>query len=275
MRVYLEKPRSSIGWEGFTSDPRLDGSFRVAEGVERGRRLLVDVNDLGLPVGTEALDPIAPRYLGDLVSWYAIGARTAESQTHRNVASGLAAPIGVKNATDGRVDPAVGAIVAAARSHALLGIDDRGRCAAIRTPGNPHGHLVLRGGGGRPNFDRGAVAGAERALGRAGLPRRIVIDCSHENSGKDPARQPAVARDVVAQLRDGSESIVGLMLESFLEPGRQPIPADPSQLSYGCSVTDPCLGWSETADLLRELAAAVAPVVSRRRRAGDRSSPSP
>jgi 3-deoxy-7-phosphoheptulonate synthase len=274
MRVYLEKPRTSVGWEGFTNDPHLDGSLRVAEGMERGRRLLVEVNELGLPVGSEALDPIAPQYHGDLVSWYAIGARTTESQTHRNIASGLSTPIGFKNATDGRVEPAVNAIVAASRPHAFLGIDDRGRSAVIRTRGNAHGHLVLRGGGGRPNFDSVSVSLAEQELARAGLPRRIVIDCSHANSWKDPALQPVVARDAVNQLRDGNASIVGLMLESFLEAGSQPISADLSKLRYGCSVTDGCLGWDRTADVLREARAGLAGIVAERRRAGARRAPS-
>ena len=265
MRVYLEKPRSSTGWEGFTNDPRLDGSFRVAEGMERGRRLLVEVNDLGVPVGTEALDPLAPQYHGDLVSWYAIGARTAESQTHRDLASGLATAIGVKNATDGRLETAVNAIVAASRPHAFVGIDERGRSAVIRTRGNSYGHLVLRGGSGRPNFDSVSVSLAEQGLARAGLAPRIVIDCSHANSGKDPARQPAVLRDVIAQLRNGNRSIVGVMLESSLEPGTQPLTADVSKLRYGCSITDPCLGWDATADALREVRAALAGVVAERR----------
>ncbi len=266
MRVYLEKPRTSVGWEGFTNDPRLDGSLRVAEGMERGRRLLLEVNELGLPVGSEALDPIAPQYHGDLVSWYAIGARTTESQTHRNIASGLSTAIGFKNATDGRTEPAVNAILAASRPHAFLGIDDRGRSAVIRTRGNAHGHLVLRGGGGRPNFDSVSVALAEAELSRARLPRRIVIDCSHANSWKDPALQPLVVRDAVAQLRAGNGSIVGIMLESFLEAGSQPIPQDLSTLRHGCSVTDGCLGWDTTATVLRDARAGLAEVVAARRR---------
>ncbi|HET8539018.1 MAG TPA: 3-deoxy-7-phosphoheptulonate synthase [Anaeromyxobacter sp.] len=265
MRVYLEKPRTSVGWEGFTNDPRLDGSFRVAEGMERGRRFLRDVAELGLPVGTEALDPIAPQYRGDLVSWNAIGARTAASQPHRNLASGLSTPAGFKNGTDGDVEVAVNAILAASRPHAFLGIDDRGRSAAIRTRGNPHGHLVLRGGGGRPNFDSVSVALADQALARAGVPRRIVIDCSHANSWKDPSLQPYVVRDAVAQIRHGNRSIAGLMIESFLEQGCQPIGADPSRLRYGCSVTDGCLGWETTADVLREARAALGPLVDDRR----------
>jgi 3-deoxy-7-phosphoheptulonate synthase len=266
MRVYLEKPRTSVGWEGFTNDPRLDGSFRVAEGMERARRFLVEVNELGVPVGTEALDPIAPQYRGDLVTWNAIGARTAESQIHRNLASGLSTPIGFKNGTDGSVDAAVNAILAASRPHAFLGIDERGRSSVVRTRGNAYGHLVLRGGGGRPNFDSVSVSMAEQALVRAGLPRRVVIDCSHANSWKDPVLQPFVVRDAVNQIRHGSTSIVGLMIESFIEPGSQPIPAEPGRLRYGCSVTDACLGWDRTAEALREARALLAGVVAERRR---------
>src|SRR5512133_1588074 len=247
MRVYFEKPRTSLGWEGFTNDPHLDGSFRIKEGMERARRFMVDVAELGLPIGTEALDPIAPHYRGDLVAWTAIGARTSESQTHRNLASGLSTPVAFKNGTDGSVDGAVNAIVAAARPHAFLGINDQGRSAVIRTRGNRYGHLVLRGGGGRPNFDTVSVSMAEQALARAGVPQNIVIDCSHANSWKKPDLQPLVVRDVVNQLREGSRSLVGIMLESFLEPGSQPIPDDLSQLRYGQSVTDPCLGWDDTA----------------------------
>ena len=253
MRVFFEKPRTSLGWEGFTHDPRLDGSFRIEEGMERARRFLLDVNELGLAVGTEALDPVAPHYRGDLVSWTAIGVGTSESQPHRNLASGLSTPVGFKNGAEGDLDGAVNAIVAAERPHAFLGINDEGRSAVIRTRGNRHGHLVLRGGEGRPNFDSVSVSLAEQALAGAGVPVRIVIDCSHANSWGRPELQPLVARDVVNQVRDGNRSIVGLMMESFLEPGSQPIPADPSQLRYGCSVTDPCLGWEATAELLRDV----------------------
>src|SRR5512133_3710806 len=233
MRVYFEKPRTSLGWEGFTNDPHLDGSFRIKEGMERARRCMVDVAERGLSIGTEALDPIAPHYRGDLVAWTAIGARTSESQTHRNLASGLSTPVAFKNGTDGSVTSAVNAIVSAARPHAFLGINDQGRSAVIRTRGNAYGHLVLRGGGGRPNFDSVSVSLAEQALARAGLPRRIVVDCSHANSWKRPELQPFVVRDVVNQLRHGSASIAGIMIESFLEPGSQPIPDDLSQLRYG------------------------------------------
>lgn len=251
MRAYFEKPRTSVGWEGFTVDPHMDQSFRIEEGMERARRFLVEVNALGLPAGTEALDPIAPQYRGDLVSWTAIGARTAESQTHRNLASGLPTAVGFKNGTDGGLDGAVNAMLSASRPHAFLGVDDRGRSAVIRTRGNPHGHLVLRGGT-RPNFDSVSVSLAEQALARAGLPQRIVVDCSHANSWRRPEMQPFVLRDALSQRRRGNRSIVGVMLESFIEPGSQPIPQDLSELRYGCSVTDPCLGWAETVAVLRE-----------------------
>ncbi len=266
MRVYFEKPRTSLGWEGFTNDPHMDGSFRIKEGMERARRFLLDVSELGLPIGTEALDPIAPHYRGDLVTWTAIGARTSESQTHRNLASGLSTPVAFKNGTDGSVEGAVNAVMSASRPHAFLGINDQGRSAVIRTRGNAYGHLVLRGGGGRPNFDSVSVSLAEQALARAGLPLRIVIDCSHANSWKRPELQPLVVRDVVNQLRDGNRSIVGLMMESFLEPGNQPIPADLSRLRYGCSVTDPCLGWDTTVEILRETRERLRGVVEANRR---------
>jgi 3-deoxy-7-phosphoheptulonate synthase len=252
MRVFFERPRVAFGWEGFVNDPHLDGSFRMQEGLERARRFLVDVAEMGLPVATEALDPVAPHYRGDLVSWTGLGAGTAGSQTHRNLASGLSSPVGFKNGYDGDVPGAVQAILAARQPHAFLGINDQGRSAVIRTRGNRYGHLVLRGGGDRPNFDSVSISLAEQALEKARLPLRIVVDCSHANSWHRPELQPLVARDVVNQIRDGSRSIAGIMLESFLEPGSQPIPADPSQLRYGCSVTDPCLGWEDTATALRE-----------------------
>jgi 3-deoxy-7-phosphoheptulonate synthase len=265
MRAYFEKPRTSVGWEGFTNDPQLNGSFRVKEGMERTRRFLLEVNELGLPVATEALDPIAPHYRGDLVTWTEIGARTSESQTHRNLASGLSTPVGFKNGTDGDVDTAVNAIVAAARPHAFLGINDQGRSSIIRTSGNPYGHLVLRGGGDRPNFDSVSVALAEAALAKAGLRGTIAIDCSHANSWNDPALQPLVVRDVVTQIRQGNRSIVGFMIEGFLEPGNQPISPDLASLRYGCSVTDPCLGWEQTAAVLRDARQRLRTVVAERR----------
>src|SRR5512140_2775513 len=251
MRVYFEKPRTSVGWKGFINDPYMDDSFRVDEGMERGRRFLLDVNESGLPAATEALDPTAPQYLGDLIAWTAIGARTSESQTHREMSSGLSTPVGFKNGTDGDLDAAVNAILSASRPHSFLGVNDQGRSAIVRTRGNRYGHLVLRGGGGRPNFDTVSVSLAEQALAKAKLARNLVVDCSHANSLKKPEMQPLVMRDVVHQIREGNRSVVGLMVESFLEAGSQPIPTDLSQLRYGCSVTDACVGWDTTAEMLR------------------------
>jgi 3-deoxy-7-phosphoheptulonate synthase len=251
MRVYFEKPRTSVGWKGLVNDPYMDDSFRIDEGMVMARRFLLDVTALGLPTATEALDPIGPQYLGDLIAWTAIGARTSESQTHREMSSGLSTPVGFKNGTDGDVEAAVNAILSAARPHAFLGISDQGRSAIVRTRGNRHGHLVLRGGGGRPNFDTVSISLAEQALRKAGLRENIVVDCSHANSWKKPELQPLVLRDVVHQIREGNRSVVGVMIESFLEPGSQPIPADRSQLRYGCSVTDACLGWDTTVEMLR------------------------
>ncbi|MFT3916546.1 MAG: 3-deoxy-7-phosphoheptulonate synthase [Anaeromyxobacteraceae bacterium] len=252
MRVYFEKPRTALGWKGFINDPHMDDSFRIDEGMARARRFLLDVNAVGLPAGTEALDPIAPQYYGDLVSWTAIGARTSESQTHREMSSGLSTPVGFKNSTEGDVGTAVNAILSAAGAHAFLGVNGAGRSAIIRTKGNRYGHVVLRGGGGRPNYDTVSIALAEEALAKAKLPRNVVVDCSHANSWKKPELQPLVLRDVVHQIREGNRSVVGLMIESFLEPGNQPIPDDLSQLRYGCSVTDACVGWDTTVEMLRE-----------------------
>jgi 3-deoxy-7-phosphoheptulonate synthase len=266
MRVYFEKPRTSLGWKGFINDPRMDDSFRIDEGMERARRFLLDVSELGLPAATEALDPISPQYYGDLITWTAIGARTAESQTHREMSSGLSTPVGFKNSTEGDVQAAVNAIVSAAQPHAFLGISGQGRSAIIRTRGNRHGHLVLRGGGGRPNFDTVSIWMAEEALQQARLPRNIVIDCSHANSWKKPELQPLVMRDVVHQVREGNRSVVGLMIESFLEAGSQPIPDDLSQLRYGCSVTDACVSWDTTVEMLRDAREILRPVLPRRER---------
>ncbi len=251
MRVYFEKPRTSLGWKGFINDPLMDDSFRIDLGMEKARRFLLDLAEMGIEAGTEALDPIAPQYYGDLITWTAIGARTSESQTHREMSSGLSTPVGFKNGTDGDVDAAVNAILSAARPHAFLGINGQGRSAIIRTRGNRYGHLVLRGGGGRPNFDTVSVSLAEQALAKAKLPESIVVDCSHANSWKKPELQPLVMRDVVHQIREGNRSVVGFMVESFIEAGNQPIPADRSQLRYGCSVTDACVGWDTTVEMLR------------------------
>jgi 3-deoxy-7-phosphoheptulonate synthase len=252
MRVYFEKPRTATGWKGFINDPRMDDSFHIEEGLSQARAFLLAVNELGLPCGTEALDPIAPQYIGDLVAWTAIGARTSESQTHREMSSGLSTPVGFKNGTDGSLDAAVNGIVSAGSPHSFLGINMQGRSSVVRTRGNRYGHLVLRGGGGRPNYDTVSVAIAEQALAKAGLAQNMVIDCSHANSYKNPELQPLVMTDCVNQIRLGNRSIVGLMVESFIEAGNQTIPDDLSQLRYGCSVTDACVDWATTEKIIRD-----------------------
>jgi 3-deoxy-7-phosphoheptulonate synthase len=257
MRVYFEKPRTATGWKGYINDPHMDDSFQVAEGMQKAREFLLAVSELGLPAGTEALDPIAPQYLGDLIAWTAIGARTSESQTHREMSSGLSTPVGFKNGTDGSVDAAINAIVSASRPHSFLGINGEGRTAVIRTRGNRYGHLVLRGGGERPNYDTVSVSMAELALTKAKLAQNVVVDCSHANSYKKPELQPLVMQDCVNQIRLGNRSIVGLMIESFLEAGNQPIPEDLGKLKYGCSVTDACVDWPTTEKMIRDARAAL------------------
>ena len=254
MRVYFEKPRTTTGWKGYINDPDMDDSFKIDKGMENARRFLRDIAELGLPAATEALDPISPQYLGDLISWTAIGARTTESQTHREMSSGLSTPVGFKNGTNGDIGIAINAIVSASRPHSFLGLSREGRSAIVRTRGNPYGHVVLRGGDGRPNYDTVSVRMAEEILEKAGLAPNIVVDCSHANSFKQPELQPLVLADVVHQVRLGSESLVGAMIESNLVAGNQPIPADLKQLRYGCSVTDACVDWDTTANMLREAA---------------------
>ena len=267
MRVYFEKPRTSIGWKGFVNDPRMDDSFRIDEGILRARELLMQLAEIGLPTASEALDPICPQYLSELISWYAIGARTTESQTHREMASGLSAPVGFKNGTDGGLEVAINAIQSAALPHGFLGVNQAGRTSVIRSTGNRHGHLVLRGGGGRPNYDTVSVRLAENSLGRAKLPLSIVVDCSHANSMKDHALQPLVFNDCVHQILEGNRSIVGLMIESNLEAGNQPIPADLSKLRYGVSVTDPCIDWRTTEEVLRRAHRDLGTILERRKAA--------
>ena len=252
MRVYFEKPRTSVGWKGLINDPRLDDSFRIDEGLSTARQLLLAISEIGLGVGTEALDPITPQYLGDLVSWVAIGARTTESQTHRDMASGLSAPVGFKNGTDGNIAVAVNALKAVTQPQHFLGVTIEGQCAVFHTRGNRYGHLVLRGGGSRPNYDSVSVAMCEQALEQAELSANIVIDCSHGNSFKDHNLQPLVLRNCVNQIRDGNQSVIGFMLESHLEAGQQKIGADPSKLRRGVSVTDACIDWTTTQAVLRE-----------------------
>lgn len=252
MRVYFEKPRTTIGWKGLINDPHLDGSQDIETGLRTARRLLLGIAALGLPAGTEFLDPIVPQYLDDLVAWAAIGARTTESQTHREMASGLSMPVGFKNATDGSLQVAVDAMRAAMSPHSFLGIDLDGFTSIVRTKGNGTVHVVLRGGATRTNYDADSIAEAERLLAAAGLPRAIMVDCSHANSGKQPARQEDVWRSVLAQRAGGTRSLVGLMLESHLEGGSQPFPAPRESLRRGVSITDPCLGWEDTERLLLE-----------------------
>ncbi len=252
MRVYFEKPRTTVGWKGLINDPRMDDSFRIEEGLHIGRQLLVDLNDMGLPCGTEALDPITPQYLGDLIAWSAIGARTTESQTHREMASGLSSPVGFKNGTDGNLEVALNAMLSAAQPHTFLGINGEGQVALTQTRGNAFGHLILRGGA-VPNYDSVAVAQAEAELSKAKLPVNIVVDCSHGNSRKNHALQSLVLKDVVGQIVDGNQSIKGVMLESNLFEGNQKL-GKPEALRYGVSITDACLGWDATETGLREAA---------------------
>ena len=253
MRVYFEKPRTTVGWKGLINDPHMDDSFDIEAGLHIGRQLLVDLNDMGLPCGTEALDPITPQYLGDLIAWSAIGARTTESQTHREMASGLSSPVGFKNGTDGDLDVALNGMLSAAQPHAFLGINGDGQVALTQTRGNAFGHLILRGGA-VPNYDSVAVAQAGAALKAAKLPVNIVVDCSHANSRKNHALQTLVLKDVVGQIVDGNRAIKGVMLESNLFEGTQKL-LKPQDLRYGVSITDACLGWDSTAASLREAAA--------------------
>ena len=257
MRVYFEKPRTTVGWKGLINDPHLDGSYDINTGLRVARGLLLHLAEMGLPAATELLDPVVPQYIADLISWTAIGARTTESQTHREMASGLSMPIGFKNGTDGSVTTAVNAMEAAARPHHFLGINREGSAAIVSTTGNPDGHLVLRGGKTGTNYHVEAIATAAAALVKAGLPSRLMVDCSHGNSNKDYRRQGEVASQVATQLRAGSRHVMGVMIESHLVAGNQSIPTDLNQLTYGQSITDACIDLATTTDLLAELAAAV------------------
>lgn len=253
MRAYFEKPRTTVGWKGLINDPHLDDTFQIEEGLHIGRRLLIDICEIGLPIATEALDPISPQYLQDTISWSAIGARTTESQTHREMSSGLSVAIGFKNGTDGGLDVATNALRSVKHSHNFLGINAAGQVSVIRTKGNPYAHIVLRGGGGKPNYDSVNVAICEQALEKVGLQKNIMIDCSHANSNKDPSLQTLVMQDVTHQILDGNHSIIGLMVESNLNAGNQSIPEDLSQLKYGVSVTDGCIDWQSTEKALLEM----------------------
>jgi 3-deoxy-7-phosphoheptulonate synthase len=250
MRVYFEKPRTTVGWKGLINDPDMDDSFHVEKGIRVARELLLFLADLGVPAATEALDPIMPQYLSELITWTAIGARTTESQTHREMASGLSTPVGFKNGTDGSLTVAINALQSVRHPHHFLGITQQGQSAVFRTRGNKYGHIVLRGGGSRTNYDSVSLALAERELDKAGLPANIVVDCSHGNSNKDPGLQPLVAENLANQILEGNRSLVGFMLESNLHWGSQPLSSDRSQLQYGVSVTDACVDWDTTEKLL-------------------------
>lgn len=251
MRVYFEKPRTTIGWKGLINDPGMDDSCNAREGLRIARKLLLDINRLGLPAATEMLDPISPQYIADLVTWAAIGARTTESQTHREMASGLSMPVGFKNTTDGNLQAAVNAIQSARRAHSFIGITQDGLAAVIRTTGNPDAHVVLRGGR-TPNYDAASIAECTRLLVKAGLGARLIVDCSHAQTSKDYRRQPAVLAAVIAQVRAGSRAIMGVMVESNLEAGNQPLTGSRAGLKYGVSVTDPCIDWPATEQCLLE-----------------------
>lgn len=256
MRVYFEKPRTTVGWKGLINDPRLNGSYDIPEGLKIARRLLLDLAELGLPVGTELLDPIVPQYIADLVSWAAVGARTTESQTHREMTSGVSMPVGFKNGTDGGVAVAVNAMLAAARAHHFLGVDGAGRVSVVKTAGNPDGHLVLRGGSGGPNYGEATILGAAEELRKADVSPRMVVDCSHDNSGKNHERQPDVLRALAEQIRGGSRHVLGVMIESNIVAGSQKLTSKEA-LVYGQSITDACVDFATTEAMLDEVAAAV------------------
>ncbi|OGP09284.1 MAG: 3-deoxy-7-phosphoheptulonate synthase [Deltaproteobacteria bacterium GWA2_45_12] len=254
MRVYFEKPRTTVGWKGLINDPYLDDSFHLEKGIKIARKLLLKLNSMGLATATEALDPITPQYLAELISWSAIGARTTESQTHREMASGLSMPVGIKNGTDGSIKIAINALKSVRMPHHFLGINQAGKISKFSTKGNKYAHIVLRGGNGKPNYDAASIAACEKELEANGLRKNIVVDCSHDNSNKDHTLQPRVLEDCIAQIKNGNQSIVGFMMESFLFEGTQNIPEDLSQLKYGVSVTDKCMGWESTEKCLLEAA---------------------
>jgi len=264
MRVYFEKPRTTVGWKGLINDPHMNDSFDIEEGLHIGRKLLLDLAEMGLPLATEALDPNSPQYMQDLISWSAIGARTTESQTHREMSSGLSCAVGFKNGTDGGLDVAVNAMKSVSHPHSFLGMNGDGQVSIVRTRGNRYGHVVLRGGDGKPNYDSVSVKLCEQALEKAGQKANIMIDCSHANSSKDPALQPLVAENVANQILEGNKSIVGLMIESHLEWGNQSIPQDLCELKYGVSVTDACIDWKTTEDCLIGMNEKLKPVLNQR-----------
>ncbi|SDR77432.1 3-deoxy-D-arabinoheptulosonate-7-phosphate synthase [Halopseudomonas sabulinigri] len=266
MRVYFEKPRTTVGWKGLINDPYLDDSFKIEDGLHIGRQLLRDLAEMGLPTATEALDPISPQYLQDLISWSAIGARTTESQTHREMSSGLSSAVGFKNGTDGSLSVAINALQSVSSPHRFLGINQQGQVSIVTTKGNPYGHVVLRGGNGKPNYDSVSVALCEKELEKASIAPNIMVDCSHANSNKDPGLQPLVMDNVANQILEGNNSIVGLMVESHIGWGSQSIPKDLSQLQYGVSVTDACIDWDTTVNSVRSMHDKLQDVLPKRNR---------
>ncbi|MBS7326832.1 MAG: 3-deoxy-7-phosphoheptulonate synthase [Thiopseudomonas sp.] len=266
MRVYFEKPRTTVGWKGLINDPYLDDSFRIEDGLHIGRQLLLELAEKGIPTATEALDPITPQYLQDLISWSAIGARTTESQTHREMASGLSSAVGFKNGTDGGLTVAINALQSVSSPHRFLGIDSYGKVSIVTTKGNPYGHVVLRGGNGKPNYDSVSVALCEQELAKNKISPNIMIDCSHANSNKDPALQPLVLENITTQIVDGNTSITSLMIESHLGWGSQAICEDISQLKYGISITDACIDWDTTEKSLRAMHEKLKDVLPQRKR---------
>ncbi len=266
MRVYFEKPRTTVGWKGLINDPFMDDSFKIQDGLHIGRKLLLELAEMGLPTATEALDPISPQYLQDLISWSAIGARTTESQTHREMASGLSSAVGFKNGTDGSLTVAINALQSVSSPHRFLGINQAGGVSIVTTKGNSYGHVVLRGGNGKPNYDSVSVALCEQELGKASIRPNIMVDCSHANSNKDPALQPLVMENVANQIVEGNQSIIGLMVESHLGWGNQSIPKDRSELRYGISVTDACIDWDTTEKAVLSMHAKLKDVLPKRSR---------
>ena len=265
MRVYFEKPRTTVGWKGLINDPHLDDSFKIEEGLHIGRKLLLDIAELGLPTATEALDPISPQYIQDLISWSAIGARTTESQTHREMASGLSSAVGFKNGTDGGLTVAINALESVSSPHRFLGINYEGQVAIIHTKVNPYVHVVLRGGSGKPNYDSVSIALCEQELEKAGVSTNIMVDCSHANSNKNHDLQPLVMDNIATQIQEGNKSIIGLMIESNIGPGNQKISSNLADLVYGVSVTDACIDWPTTEKALTEMAAKIAEPLKKRR----------
>lgn len=266
MRVYFEKPRTTTGWKGLINDPYINDSFKIEEGLTIGRQLLLDISAMGLPTSTEALDPISPQYMQDLIVWSAIGARTTESQTHREMASGLSSAVGFKNGTDGNLTVATNALKSVASPHRFLGINGEGQVSIITTKGNPYAHIVLRGGDNKPNYDSVSMALCEQALDKTGITQNIMVDCSHANSNKNHELQTLVLENISNQILEGNQSIMGVMIESHLKAGNQKIPADLKDLEYGVSITDACIDWPTTEDCLRSMRNNIQSVLPKRSR---------